>query len=74
MLILCNRTNWAGYVVYQVVLAIFGFVPLVLYLAGAAKSLAAVLVPTVLAAASLAALAAFGDRSIKSEFKRRLHF
>ncbi len=74
VLILCNRTNWAGYVVYQVVLAIFGFVPLVLYLAGAAKSLVAVLVPTVLPAASLAALAAFGDRSIKSEFKRRLHF
>ena len=74
ILILCNRTNWAVYVLYQVTLAAFGFIPLCLYLAGVSTSLLTALLPTCLAAASLAMLAAFGDRSIKNEFKRRLHF
>ncbi len=74
VLILANRTNWAGYVLYQVVLAVIGFVPAVLYALGAARFLPGAVVPGMLAAVSLLALFLFGDRSIKSEFKRRLRF
>lgn len=73
-LILSNRTNWAGYVLYQVVLAVFGFVPAVLYAAGIMHFLPGAVVPGMLATASLLALFIFGDRSIKNEFRRRLRF
>lgn len=74
VMILANRTNWAGYVLYQLVLTVIGFVPAVLYAAGLARFLPGALAPAGLAAASLLGLFIFGDRSIKSEFKRRLRF
>lgn len=74
VVILCNRTYWARYVLYQVTLAFFGFVPLILYWTGVARVFWAAAIPAILALASLAALALFGDRSIKNEFARRLRF
>ncbi|MEG1639549.1 MAG: DUF6320 domain-containing protein, partial [Ruthenibacterium sp.] len=74
LVILCNRTNWAGYVLYQAILAVFGFVPLVLYFTGISHSLVAALIPTLLAFVSIAAMLIFGDKSIKNEFRRRLRF
>ena len=74
VIILCNRTNWARYVLYQAALAALGFVPLALYAAGAAGNFVMALVPACLAAVSLLVMAVFGDRSIKNEFKRRLRF
>ena len=74
VLVVCNRTNWAGYVLYQVVLAVLGFVPAILYFTGVATAMIPALVPGFLALASLVGLAVFGDRSIKNEFRRRLHF
>lgn len=74
ILIACNRTNWAGYVLYQVVLAVLGFVPPILYFTGVSTAMIPALIPGFLALSSLVGLAVFGDRSIKSEFRRRLHF
>lgn len=74
LVILCNRTNWAGYVLYQAILAVFGFVPLVLYFTGLSSSLIAALIPSLLAFASIVAMLVFGDKSIKNEFRRRLRF
>ncbi len=68
-----NQTNWVQYVLYQVQMGVFGFIPLVLYLAGFAGSLAMVLLTAGLAMASLLFTFVFGDRTIKSEFKRRFH-
>ncbi|MFR1787148.1 MAG: DUF6320 domain-containing protein, partial [Ruthenibacterium lactatiformans] len=39
VLVMCNRTNWAGYVLYQAVLAVFGLAMPVLYFTGLAHSL-----------------------------------
>ena len=74
VLILVNRTSWAGYVMYQVILALFGFVPLVLFFTGYATNFLAALGPALLAAASLLMLFLFSDKSIKNEFRRRLRF
>ena len=74
VLVMCNRTNWAGYVLYQAVLAVFGLAMPVLYFTGLAHSLVGAVVPSILAVATLAGMAVFGDRTIKNEFRRRLQF
>ncbi|MFV0351285.1 MAG: DUF6320 domain-containing protein [Oscillospiraceae bacterium] len=68
-----NCTRWAQYVLYQVIMGVFGFLPLVLYLTGIAHSLWMVLVAAGLALSSLLVTIVFGDRTIKSEFKSRFH-
>lgn len=74
VLIVCNRTNWAGYVLYQATLALCGFIPLVLFFTGVSRHFFLALAPALLAATSLLGLFLFGDRSIKNEFKRRFRF
>ncbi len=74
MIIAFNRTDWTRYVMYQVLMGVFGFIPLVLYFAGFAQSVAMALVAACLALASLLATMVLGDRSIKNEFKKRFHF
>ncbi|MEG0768558.1 MAG: DUF6320 domain-containing protein [Ruthenibacterium sp.] len=74
VLIVCNRTNWAGYVLYQVVLTAFGFIPLVLFFTGVSRNFWFALAPSLLAAVSLLGLFLFGDRTIKNEFRRRFRF
>lgn len=74
VIIVANRTNWARYVMYQALLALLGFVPPILYLIGVANQLWAAFIPALLAGVNLAMLAAFGDRNIKNEFRRRFHF
>ncbi|MFQ9681768.1 MAG: DUF6320 domain-containing protein [Ruthenibacterium lactatiformans] len=62
-----------GYVLYQAVPAVFGLaMPGCTSLAG--DSLLGAVVPSILAVATLAGMAVFGDRTIKNEFRRRLHF
>ncbi|MFR3220786.1 MAG: DUF6320 domain-containing protein [Ruthenibacterium lactatiformans] len=57
VLVMCNRTNWAGYVLYQAVLAVFGLTMPVLYFTGLAHSLVGAVVPSILAVATLAGMA-----------------
>ena len=49
VLVMCNRTNWAGYVLYQAVLAVFGLAMPVLYFTGLAHSLVGAVVPLIAA-------------------------
>lgn len=69
-----NQTNWAQYALYQVLMGVFGFVPLLLYMLSISDSLVLVLVTAGLALASLLITFLFGDRTVKEEFKRRFHF
>ena len=70
VLVMCNRTNWAGYVLYQAVLAVFGLAMPVLYFTGLAHSLVGAVVPSILAVATLAGMAAvsythlYGERGL----------
>ncbi|MDL2325262.1 DUF6320 domain-containing protein [Ruminococcaceae bacterium OttesenSCG-928-A16] len=73
LLAVFNRTNWAQYILYQVIIGILGFAPLVLYLTGLAQNIVMALIPAGLGLASLLASLIFGDRTLKTEFKRRFH-
>lgn len=73
VMVVFNRVNWAQYIFYQLVIGVFGFVPLVLYLLDIAQNLVMVLVTAGLALASILLSIIFGDKSLKSDFKRRFH-
>lgn len=74
IVILINRMNWRNYLLYQFVIALLGFVPLVLYLIHISKEPLFVIVSTSLSALSLLGTFIFGDKTVKSELRRRLHF
>ena len=63
-----------GVLAAMALLAVFGLAMPVLYFTGLAHSLVGAVVPSILAVATLAGMAVFGDRTIKNEFRRRLHF
>lgn len=68
-----NRTFWSQYVLYQVLMGVFGFIPLLLYLLGLPSNLLMVIFTGALAMASLLITFIFSDRTVKNEFKRRFH-
>lgn len=74
ILVMVNRMHWYTYVLNQLVIAFFGLIPGVLYLCGLIK----IPLPAILATATsftvLVGTMIFGDKTIKSELKRRLHF
>lgn len=73
LLMIFSRTKFTQYVFYQILLGIFGFVPLVLYLVGLASNLTMVLLCASLSLACLLVTIIFGDRSVKDDFKRRFN-
>lgn len=74
LLIIVRPTNWVFYVLYQAILALFGFVPIVLYFTGLSHAHIPALIVALLSAASITGMLVFGDKSIKNEFRRRLRF
>jgi hypothetical protein len=68
-----NRTNWSQYVFHQLLMGLCGLIPLILYLLGWANNLLMVLITVGLALASLLVTIVFGDKSLKSDFRRRFH-
>lgn len=74
ILVFVNRMYWYTYVLNQIVIAVCGLIPGVLFLCGVIK----VPLPTILATATsfivLVVMIIFGDKTIKSELKRRFHF
>lgn len=74
LMIVFNRTNWAQYTLFQVIMGVFALVPLLLYFLGYATNLVMVLLAASLGIASILVTVVFADRSVKSEFKRRFHW
>ncbi|MDR1550061.1 MAG: DUF6320 domain-containing protein [Hungatella sp.] len=72
-LILVNRMNWQSYFMYQIAVTVFSFIPLILWAAGLlTRPLLALLTVTV-TVIILAVTILLGDRSVKTELKRRFH-
>lgn len=73
ILVFINRMYWHAYVLNQIVIAVCGLIPGALFLFGLIKTP----LPTILATATsfivLVAMIIFGDKTIKSELKRRFH-
>jgi len=74
ILVFVNRMYWYTYVLNQIVIAVCGLIPGVLYMCGVID----VPLPTIMATATsfivLIVMIIFGDKTIKSELKRRFHF
>lgn len=73
VIIIINRTNWANYVIYQCLIAVFGFIPLIFYWLNISNDFTVSAVSVGVSFISLLAAVVFGDRTIKNEFKRRFH-
>ena len=74
ILIIVNRMNWYNYILYQIAIAILGFIPLVLYLLKIIHEPLSTTVSVVVSFMILCGTIIFNDKDVKNELKRRLHF
>jgi len=74
ILIIVNRMNWYNYILYQIVIAILGFIPLVLFLLGIIHEPWSTTISVAVSFMILCGTIIFNDKDVKNELKRRLHF
>lgn len=74
ILVIVNRMYWHTYVLNQIVIAICGLIPGVLFLCGLIKVPLPTILATITSFTVLAITTIFGDKTIKSELRRRFHF
>lgn len=72
-LILVNRMNWQSYFMYQIAITVFSFIPLLLWAAGWLTRPAFSLFTLTVTVVVLIVTVVLGDRSVKTELKRRFH-
>ncbi len=72
-LILVNRMNWQSYFMYQIAVTVFSFIPLILWATGLLTRPFLALFTVTVTVIILAVTIALGDRSVKTELKRRFH-
>lgn len=72
-LIIVNRLNWQSYFMYQIAVTIFSLIPVILWAAGLVTRPVMTLVTLAVTAAILFVTIKWGDRSVKTELKRRFH-
>lgn len=73
-LILVNRLNWQSYFMYQIAITIFSFIPILLWAAGLVTHPKMAFITAGLTLLILLVTIRWGDRSVKTELKRRFHF
>jgi len=74
ILLTINRLDWRNYLMYQLGIALLGFVPIILYLCGAVDRPLITMIATVISSLTLIGTMIFGERKVESELKRRFHF
>lgn len=74
IIIIVNRMNWHNYVLYQLAIAFFGFIPIVLFLFRIIDKPFITIIATIISFLTLLVAIIFGDKTVKSELKRRFHF
>lgn len=72
-LILVNRMNWQSYFMYQISITVFSFIPLLLWALGLMTRPVFSLFTVALTVLILVVTIVLGDRSVKTELKRRFH-
>jgi NRPS condensation-like uncharacterized protein len=72
-LILVNRMNWQSYFMYQIAVTVFSFIPLILWATGLLTRPLLALITVTVTVIILAVTIVLGDRSVKTELKRRFH-
>lgn len=74
VIVIVNRMYWHTYVLNQIVIAVSGLIPGILWLCGVIQVPLPTIVATVTSVLVLIITIIFGDKTIKSELKRRFHF
>lgn len=74
IIILVNRLEWHKYVIYQLYIAILGFVPIVLILFKIITEPFIPIISTVISGLTLIGIFVFGEKTVTNELKRRFHF
>lgn len=72
-LILVNRMNWQSYFMYQIAVTVFSFIPMILWATGLLTRPFLALFTVTVTVIILAVTIVLGDRSVKTELKRRFH-
>jgi len=74
ILTIINRMNWYNYVLYQLAIAILGFIPIILFFCGIIHEPWSTTISVIVSFMVLCGTMIFSDKNVKSELKRRLHF
>ncbi len=72
-LILVNRMNWQSYFMYQIAITVFSFIPVILWAAGLLTRPPLAFITVAVTMLILIVTIVLGDRSVKTELKRRFH-
>lgn len=72
-LIIVNRLNWQSYLMYQISITIFSFIPLILWAAGWITNPVMAIITVIISVLILTVVVLMGDRSVKNELIRRFH-
>lgn len=72
-LIIVNRLNWQSYLMYQITMTIFSFIPIVLWAFGWITRPEMAIITVILTVLILTLVILMGDRSVKRELIRRFH-
>lgn len=74
VLVFLNRMYWQTYVINQIVIAVCGLIPGILWICGLITDPILTIIATATSFLVLVIMIIFGDKTIKSELKRRFHF
>lgn len=72
-LIIVNRLNWQSYLMYQITITIFSFIPVILWAAGWVTKPEMAVITVMFSVLILILVVVRGDRSVKRELIRRFH-
>lgn len=72
-LIIVNRLNWQSYLMYQITITIFSFIPIILWALGWITKPEMAIITVIISVLILTLVVLMGDRSVKKELIRRFH-
>lgn len=72
-LIIVNRLNWQSYLMYQITITVFSFIPVIFWAAGLITNPVMAIITVILSVLILTLIVLMGDRSVKNELIRRFH-
>lgn len=72
-LIIVNRLNWQSYLMYQITITVFSFIPIILWAAKLITNPVMAIITMIISVLILTIIILMGDRSVKNELIRRFH-
>lgn len=71
---ICNLKKWHEYVLYQILTAFLGFIPLILFFCKITHDFLISLVIAIISFMIIGGIIIFSNKNVRSEFKRRFNF